>query len=193
MLSEFATAFATIVSLISEFRNINKSVADDDHLKFLDWLSENRHDEIKSLIQQNQETVISVKAILNQDYYLIVEKLHAIDCKLAFLLSQDVLFANLVGQIYPASLLSKQAINILCQFEVSGASKLYYHAPISGIRYRFSDGTRIELNLEEPKFIEDDLGKLIELGFLRQDYNSNGNPIYVYTRLASEFVKSVEN
>jgi len=36
-----ATTFATIVSLISDFRNEHNKVATDDHQKFLEWLSNN--------------------------------------------------------------------------------------------------------------------------------------------------------
>ncbi len=49
-----ATTFATIVSLISDFRNEHNKVAADDHQKFLEWLSDNRHEEVKKILEQNQ-------------------------------------------------------------------------------------------------------------------------------------------
>lgn len=186
-----ATTFATIVSLIADFRDKHNEVADDDHKKFLGWLSENRHDEIKILLEQNQATVVSIKAILNQDYSIISEKLLSIDGKLASLLSEDVLFSSLIKAISPEKMLSEQSISILMQFENSGASKVLESLSMDGTNYIFLDGKSGTIEVSEQRFIKDDFLKLIELGLLRMDYNSQGKPMYLYTRAASEFIKSM--
>jgi hypothetical protein len=188
-----STTFATIVSLISDFRDKHKEVAANDHEKFLEWLSENRHDEIKIILEQNQETIISIKAILNQDFTIISEKLQNIDNKLASLLSEDVLFSKLVEAINPERMISKQAVAVLIQFENSEASKLLEHLYTGGLDFIFIGGKGGTLDINEPRFIKDDFAKLIELGLLRQNYNSSGKPMYEYTRAASEFVKSIKN
>lgn len=189
MLIESATSFATIVSLISEFRNINKVVADDDHQRFLEWLSENRHDEIKKIIEQNQATLISIKTILNQDYVVITQRLNSIDSNLAILLSGDKVFSGLVKAINPDSLISEQQLSILIQFENSGASRLLGYKMLHGSGYTFVDGNSEELEFNEPRFIEDDFSKLVELGLLRLEFGLKGDAQYIYTRLASNFVK----
>lgn len=189
-----ATTFATIVSLISDFRNEHNKVAIDDHQKFLEWLSDNRHDEIKIILEQNQETIISIKAILNQDYEIVFQKLHSIDSKLASLLSEDVLFSKLVEAISPEQALSKQALAVLIQFDNSQASEMLEVAKYSdGTLYMFIDGLQGQLNYTEPRFIQDDLEKLIELGLLRQRRNSEGKKVFQFTRRASDFVKTVNN
>ena len=187
-----ATTFATLVSLISDFRDKHKEVAADSHEKFLEWLSENKHDEIKVILEQNQATVISIKAILNQDYAIISEKLQSIDSKLASLLSEDVLFSKLVEAIHPEQMLSRQAVSILMQFENSEASKAMESISMDGTScYMFLDGNQRVINYDEPRFIKDDFAKLIELNLLRKTFNSDGKPMYVYTRAASELVKNI--
>ncbi len=186
-----STTFATIVSLLSNFRNEHNEVAANDHQLFLDWLSENRHDEIKKILEQNQATVVSIKAILNQDFTQISEQLQSIDNKFATLLSGDALFSKLVEAISPIQLLSKQALNILMQYEGKQASQLLQLQASGGIGYFFMDGEQGELNFDEPRFIKDDFARLIELNLLRVDYNSQNKPTYVFTRFASEFVKSM--
>lgn len=188
-----ATTFATIVSLISDFRNEHNKVAIDDHQKFLEWLSDNRHDEIKNILEQNQETIISIKAILNQDYEIVFQKLQSIDSKLASLLSEDMLFSKLVEAISPEQALSKQAVAVLIQFERSQASEMLERRKCSdGTSYMFIDGLKGQLNYTEPRFIQDDLGKLIELGLLRLRRNKEGDNVFEYTRRASDFVSSIE-
>ncbi|MEE9330591.1 MAG: hypothetical protein V3U89_00015 [Methylophilaceae bacterium] len=184
-----ATTFATLTSLISDFRSQRKELSENDYKEFLEWLSENRHDEIKAVVEKNQETIISIKAILNQDYAVIAEKLQAIDGKLASLLSGDDLFSNLVEAISPQHSLSKQALNILAQFEESKASEILEVRFITeGTKYIFMDGKGGDLDFNQPRFIEDDFESLVELSLLRKDFASKGEPVYKYTRAASEFV-----
>lgn len=187
-----ATTFATLVSLIFDFRSQHKELSENDYKKFLEWLSESRHDEIKSIVEQNQETVISLKAILNQDYTVISEKLNKIDSKLASLLSEDGLFSSLVKAIKPEYLLSEQAASILVQFESSQASEMLEVAMYAeGTLYTFMDGLQGMLDCKEPRFIKDDLKQLVELGLLTLSANSSGKNIFQYTRRAAEFVNAM--
>ena len=189
-----STTFATLVSLISDFRDKHKEPTDDDHQKFLEWLSENRHDDIKNILEQNQESIISIKAILKQDYRIISGKLQSIDSKLASLLSEDVLFSKLVEAINPKNKLSQQAVDILIQFENSQASEMFEVGTyIDGTLYTFTDGLQGQLNYSELRFIKDDLKKLVELGLLGQSSSSSGKRVFQYTRRANDFVKTIRN
>ena len=189
---ELATAFATIVSLVSEFRDNNKEVAADDHAKFLEWLSENRHDEIKKLLEQNQATVTSIKTILNLQSSDILEKLKNIDNKLGSILSVDSSFNPLVQAIAPLNSLSEQSISILNQFETAKASTvLEQHYMSNDTAYIFMDGDGGTLTYTDTRFIEDDFSKLVELGLLRMEFGSKGAKIFKFTREASNLVRSV--
>jgi hypothetical protein len=185
-----ATTFSTIVSLISDFRDKHKEVAADDHQKFLEWLSENRHDQIKKLLEQNQSTSISIKAILNLQSSLILDKLELVDNKLCSILSVDNLFRSLVVSIKPNSALSEQAVNFLRQIENAQASQVLQFDMMGELNYIFIDGVGDNLYIDEPRFIKDDLVQLLELGLLRLEYNSKGESIYIYTRSAAELVRA---
>jgi hypothetical protein len=185
-----ATTFSTIVSLISDFRDKHKEVAADDHQKFLEWLSENRHDQIKKLLEQNQSTSISIKAILNLQSSLILDKLELVDNKLCSILSVDNLFRSLVVSIKPNSALSEQAVNFLRQIENAQASQVLQFDMMGELNYIFIDGVGDNLYIDEPRFIKDDLVQLSELGLLRLEYNSKGESIYIYTRSAAELVRA---
>ena len=188
---ELATAFATIVSLISEFRDKNKEVAVDDHAKFLEWLTENRHDEIKKLLEQNQATVTSIKAILNLQSSDILEKLKNIDNKLGSILSVDSSFNPLVQAIAPLNSLSPQSISIIKQFETANASTILERHYLGGSAYIFMDGNGGELTYSDIRFIEDDFSKLVDLGLLRMEFGSQGNKIFKFTREASTLAKTI--
>lgn len=45
---------------------------------------------------------------------------------------------------------------------------------------------------KESRFLKDDLELLLSLGLLHKDYNSNGNPMYYFTRAASKLVGSMK-
>jgi len=46
------------------------------------------------------------------------------------------------------------------------------------------------MNISDHRFLEDDLKTLVELGLLRHDLNGKGQNLYIFTRSASELVKS---
>ena len=183
--------FATLISLFSDFLDKRKEVSAADYQNFLDWLSENRHDELKSLLEQNQATVTSIKAILNLQSSVILEKLKNIDSKLGSILSADSLFNPLVQALSPFNSLSEQCINILRQFEEKQASEITERNMTNYSGYLFLDGMGGELQYDQPRFIEDDFLMLVELGLLRLDYGSSGSKRYKITREASKLVQTI--
>jgi hypothetical protein len=74
-----ATTFATIVSLISQFRGEAELTSRHEYEDFLCWLSENQHDEIKSILESNTRTTISIKALLHEEHKYIKEKLERLN------------------------------------------------------------------------------------------------------------------
>lgn len=187
-----ATTFSTIVSLISDFRDKHKEVATNDHQKFLEWLSENRHDDVKGLLEQNQATVISIKAILNHQSSDVIERLKNIDNKLGNILSADSLFNPLVQSLAPLNGLSEQAINILRQFENAEASTVIEQHYIGDeTAYIFMDGKAGTLEYSDARFIEDDFSVLVGLGLLRLESGKSGGKIYKFTREASKLIRSI--
>ena len=186
-----ATTFSTIISLLVDFKNEytenNENIYDD----FMLWL-DSQHEEIKSMIIENSKTVIGIKSLLNEDRNILANKLEQIDRKLALLLSKDELFYKLVAGIRPDCILSEQAIYLLQQIEDSGGSNIITMHIQQALILTVSD-SRLGgfLKYDDERFIFDDLNTLVENNFLRIDYNKKGDPVYIYTRLASEFVKSI--
>lgn len=181
-----ANTFATLINLISDFKNEHNKVAIDDYQKFLEWLSENRHDEIKGLLEQNQNTVTSIKAILNLQSSAVLEKLENIDNKLVSL------FNSLIQTVSPNNGLSEQSISILRQYESAQASTvLEQHYLSDQTAYIFMDGNGGTLEYNDSRFIEDDFSKLVEMGLLRLEFGSKGAKLYKLTRAASKLVKSI--
>ena len=62
-----ATAFATIVSLLADFVAHRGAAEGKSFDEFMAWLSEQRHDEIKALLEQNTSTTIGIKALLGEN------------------------------------------------------------------------------------------------------------------------------
>jgi len=79
-----ATVFATIVSLIGQFRsersNASKTIETSE---FMSWLSTNSHEEIKQLLESNVNATISIKTLLSVNHDALIEKLKCLDEALA--------------------------------------------------------------------------------------------------------------
>lgn len=186
-----ATAFASIVGLLGQFQASRGSKGQADFNEFLQWLMDSNHEEIKSLIEGNARTLVGIKALLNQNHDVLSQKLDALDCALSSFGSLIPGFSDISGGLYPeGGQLSAQAKDILSQFQASGASKILELHTYDGVDLMYLDGNESEMNISEHRFLEDDLKRLVELGLLRQDLNGNGQNLYIFTRSASELVKS---
>lgn len=186
-----AESFAAIVALIGQYRSENSSHKQSDFNEFMEWLAKANHSEIKDLLLLNTKATIGIKAILNQDRELFSDQLERIDNALASFSSKFEGFSDLAIALRPASALSEQAISILKQFDKSGASKILEHKIHGGNLYFYIDGPGGQMEISEPRFIEDDLKCLLELGLLRHDYNSKGGNLYIYTRQAASLVSAL--
>lgn len=183
------SAFATIVGLLNDFVAQRKQAKADDYQDFLAWLSEHRHEEVVQLLGQQSTTVISIKALLTQDRNELRSRLDALDRTLAAFAGAIDGLASLAEAVYPGGVLSEQGMSILKQFQQAGASRLLPKKLQNGMVAMFLDGKGGQAAFTEAQFIEDDLQTLVDLGLLRLEYNSQGNPVYVYTRRAEELVR----
>tara|TARA_R110000850_G_scaffold275704_1_gene415560 strand:+ start:86 stop:673 length:588 start_codon:yes stop_codon:yes gene_type:complete len=186
-----ATAFASIVGLLGQFQANRGSADQADFNEFLQWLVDSNHEEVKTLIESNTQTVIGIKALLNQKHDVLVQKLDALDSALSSFGSLIPGFSDISNGLYPSGgQLSEQAKAILSQFQTSGASKILELHTYDGIDLMYLDSNEREMKISDPRFLEDDLKTLVELGLLRHDFNEKGNNLYIFTRSASELVLS---
>lgn len=179
--------FATIVGLIVQYRSERGNQAQLEYHDFMEWLANANHTEVKDLLDLNVNATISIKTLLNQDHKIFNEKLDKIDTALTAFVSTLEGFSSLAQAINPNNTLSEQAINILKQFQKSGASQMLEHRALDDLEYLFL-GVGSYLEISEQRFVEDDLQILIKYGLLRQDFNSSGKNLYTFTRAASNLV-----
>ncbi len=188
MSMELVMAFATIVSLIGQFRSERRAEDQSNSEEFMKWLVEKDHTEIKNLLENNKESLEGINSLLSEQYDSLMEKLDALDQSLASFASGVEGFDNLSKCLKPESVLSDQAISILKQFEESGDTEMIEFQVDVEKGYLFPRQNK-HVNIENNRFVEDDLSFLVELGLLRPDLTSRGNNRYVYTRAASRLVK----
>jgi hypothetical protein len=186
-----AAAFATVVGLLADFTNQRQHKTDSDYADFVAWLAENRHSELVELLRLNASTATSIKALLNQDRTVLLEKIEHLDRTLASIASTVEGFMPLAASVRPGSEFSRQAIRILREFHVSGAGKALDVSTFEGRSLLLFEGGDGAILFDEPRFIDDDLNVLVESGLLRLDYNSKGERLYVFTRFAADYLRGI--
>jgi len=185
-----ATAFATIIGLIGNFSAERRGASSASYEEFMEWLTTNNHQELVGLITQSNTTATSIKALLNEGREELIARLQSLDASLAQLATGFSAFRDLALSVYPNSELSEQAVSLLQQFVNSGGSKALGSRYFGGhLVLHIIEGGSGNLAYSDPRFIEDDLNTLVEFGFLRQDYNGRGDPLYLITRNAVKFIE----
>lgn len=187
------SAFVSIVGLLAEFvsqRNAGESKSYDD---FMSWLAETRHDDLRTLLESNTDTTVSIKALLNDSREQILRRLSEVDKTLVRVASGIDGYRELARATHPEALLSDQALSILQQFYDSGASKVLESHLMSGVILTFVDGSYGSLDVSEPRFVEDDLDVLLATGLLGLDHNSKGDRLFKFTRAAAMLVEQVRS
>lgn len=188
-----ATVFATTVSLLADFVAHRGAAEGKSFEEFMAWLSEQRHEEIKALLEQSTSTTISINALLGESQREILDRLQSLDRSMAVFAAGFDAYRGLAQATHPSSALSAQAISLLQQFYDSGASKILSAEYLDGSRTLFFvDGpTNGELKITDIRFLDDDLSTLVELGLLGLDKNGRGEHLYLFRRAAASFVQSL--
>lgn len=189
-----ATAFATIVSLIGQFRSERNASKGQNFEEFLAWLIDNNHTELKNLLEANTQTTIGIKALLGENQKILLDRLSRIDDLLVSIVGNIDGFSDLANGLKRESLISEQAISILRQMEEKQASTILESQNIGSTKtaYMMIDGNGGDIQYEEPRFIEDDLLTLVELGLMRHDLNSQSANLYKITRTASKYIDLID-
>lgn len=183
-----ATAFATIVSLVGDFISRREANESKDYESFMSWLQEERHEEIRNLLQSSSTTVIGVKALLSESRDQILDRLSALDQTMAAIAAAIPAFRGIAELAGPTVGLSPQALSVLEKFYDSGASGILESKMLSGITLVPLDGRGGQIQFSEPRFIEDDLTTLVELGLLDISHNGRGERIFKFKRTAAALV-----
>lgn len=186
-----ANAFATIISLIGQFKSSNDSSKSQDFNEFAAWLTEQNHTELRELIEENHKTTISIKALLKLQDDKIIAILSQIESSVTTLALTIDELADLARSIHPEKELPDQALSILETLSVLRDGRIKVFRALSGPVLNFLEkpSKTIPLRLRDEKFLEDDFRVLVELGFL-VSYGDSSTTVYTITRKGQDFLKS---
>lgn len=185
-----ASAFATLIGLIRSYRQEKGARAQLDNQKFIEWLQYHRHEDIKNLIVNTAVLRTEVDQLLRADHEIIMAKLDAISTILASLTSQVTEFRGLAITLVPQAELSAQAISILRHLVNSNSNFLVYLD--MGQNYGLQSDEDEPLQITEPRFLRDDVEKLIELGLVSAERTSNITTLLHITRDAARYISAMD-
>jgi hypothetical protein len=187
-------SFATILGLVSAYKAEGRARDGDEHNEFMKWLSEKRHKALIEELNNNHILSLQVKQMLGRNHDELIQSIESLDRLLMQLATQFEDFKGVVHAIEPKIELSEQAVDILYQFDKSGASKFLEVNSKDGSSYLFLDGPSSGgLDINEPRFVHDDLSQLCKLGLLELGYNSQGSRLFKITRSAVSYVASTKS
>jgi hypothetical protein len=186
-----ATAFSTIVGLISNFRQQKGETNALNHQMFIEWLEYHKHEDIKNLICNTTALQGEVDNLLRADHALIIAKLDAVSTALASLMSLAGEFRGFVSATLPAAEFSEQAVSILKQLADSKSSYFSINKMRFGTLLCLETGGQIQYG--EARFLDDDLDQLVSMGLLSLDCDKNRNRYYRITRNGVRLVGKLGN
>ncbi|HHF2959502.1 hypothetical protein BOO35_19420 [Vibrio navarrensis] len=186
-------SLATIIGLICNFKSERRASSDDEYKEFVEWLDTKRHKSVISEIESNHLLSLSIKSLLNQNHEVVIEKLSGLDSSLIQLASQIDGLKEVANAIDPNTELSAQAISIIKQFMKSEGSIFLEMKMLGGTLYQIMDGNGGMLDYDEPRFLDDDLNQLCNLGLLRLDYNRKNERLFRITRATTRYIEQLEN
>lgn len=185
-------AFATIVSLLATFQSGREGKKDLESFK--QWLIENNHSNMITIIDSNESLQQDLTSFMNQNHEQVMTQLSILNDSMISLASQMKGLGNIASSFDSNNGLSDQAVDVLRQFVQSGSSKMYYMKNTSG---RGNDFYVLEgapdIEYSEPRLIEDDINSLVNTGLITVTIGSKGGYMYKITRQAIRFVDAIDN
>jgi len=186
-----ASAFASLVGLIFSFRSERQSQEKSDYDEFLLWLDSKRHNVLIEEITSNHLLGLGIKTLLNENHNDVIAKLSALEASMVAVSAHIGGLKEISEALSQNSGLSDQAFSIIKQLNDSGGSVFLELKMSEGAHYQIMDANG-QIEITEPRFIDDDLEKLCNLGLLIPDLNSSGNRLFRFTRAASKLVDASE-
>lgn len=187
-----AFAFATIVGLLATFTAGREGKKDIESFK--QWLSENNHSNMITIIESNGSLQQDLTSFMSQNHEQVIAQLSTLNNLMVSLASHMQGLGSIASRFDSNDGLSDQAVDVLRQFVKSGSSKMHYIKNTSG---RGGDFYILEgapdIECSEPIFIKDDVSSLVSTGLITMSRNSKGNPIYEITRQAYRFIDAIDN
>lgn len=190
-MEQYAFAFATIVGLIFNFHSEREGKKDLESFKV--WLADNNYEQESRIIENNKGLQDDLAYFLNQNHEHVMTQLSILNDSMISLASHMQGLGSIALSFDSNNGLSDQAVDVLRQFVKSGSSKLHHMKNTSGRGgdyYMLEGGPNVEYS--EPRFIEDDINKLVTSGLITLALGSKGGKIYKITRQAVRFIDAID-
>jgi hypothetical protein len=187
---DLATAFATVVGLIANFRQEQSAQETLTVDEFLHWLNDHRHATIRAQIENNTALLEAITRLLAGNRDAVLEEIRAVNQLLAGLLAHARTFADVTRSVFPEVALSDQAVGILRILVESGGEELIM-VQVSGPRTVLEVFGKCGINYPEPRFLEDDLDALCHFGFVTRRVASNTQQCFRLTRAGLHYIQSL--
>ena len=152
---------------------------------------EHKFQEVKDCITKNFELEAQIENLLRQNHDELLARFNNVDEQLLRIMYSITEFRDIIQQIAPQVILTKQEENILNQFVNSGSNYLIDYFNLSTpINWKAGD---IKIQVENTRTLNSSLERLASLGFLLPKKNSQGGVNYGLTEQAFDYVKNLEN
>lgn len=189
-------AFATIVGLLATFQSGREGREGKKDLEsFKQWLIENNHSNMITIIDSNESLQQDLTSFMNQNHEQVMAQLSTLNNLMVSLASHMQGLGSIASRFDSNNGLSDQAIDVLRQFVISGSSKMHYMKNTSGKGGDFYilEGAAPDIEYSEQIFMEDDMSSLLNAGLITLTIGSKGNAIYKITRQAYRFIDVIDN
>lgn len=189
------TSFITIIGLLSNFQSIRGAREGKKDLEsFKQWLSENNHSNMITIIDSHESLQQDLTSFMNQNHGQVMAQLSTLNNLMISLASHMQGLGSLAAGFDSNGGLSEQAVDVLRQFVNSGSTNMHYRKNNSG---RGGDFYVLEgapdIEYSDPRFIGDDINSLVNTGLITLSRGSKGGYIYKITRQAVRFIDAIDN
>lgn len=182
-----ANSFATIVGLLVTFQS---SKGGSDIVDFMEWLRENDNSNTAAIIENNTQLQNKLSTFMSQNHNEIMSQLSKLNDLMVSVASRMYGISGIASNFDDNYGLSDQALRILREFENSDGEYIWRLKSLSGAEYSIDASQNLEIS--EPRFIEDDLKIMTELNLLTCEITNQGYHRYRITRYAIEYLRATD-
>lgn len=182
-----ANSFATIIGLLVTFQSSgeNSDIAD-----FMEWLRENNNSHTAIIIENDIELQKQLSNFMSQNHNEIMSQLSTLNDLMISVASRMHGISGIASKFDDNYGLSDQALNVLREFNSSDGEYIWRLQSLGDTEYSI-DASQT-LNINEPRFIEDDFKTMAELNLLTHEITNQGYHRYRITRYATEYIKAID-
>jgi hypothetical protein len=194
-----ASTLATLVQLLGQFKDERQTAeveTDATIDEYLEWLRRNNHEQLVGLINNHIELSQSLEELIQGQHSELLSKLGQIGDAIGQVSAQVQAIAKGSDASPRSAELSPQAISMLRQMAEANATSLLELKSMRGTQFRLRDAngkSLRDLNVEDQRFIDDDLATLDELGLLALEFTDQGYRRFRLTRAGASVGESQQN